>query len=337
MSKSRITIPVFVPHSGCPHSCIFCNQWKVSGCRGEPAAGDVDTAVNTYLSCAAGSVKHVEIAFFGGSFTGIDPARQRVLLERAVNHVRQGRVHAIRLSTRPDYIDRKALDLLKEYGVETVELGVQSFDEEVLAASERGHSAAHVFSAVSLLKEYGFRTGIQLMPGLLLDTRDKSVMSARTAVSLKPDDARIYPCVVLAGTGLEDLYRKGSYIPLTLEDAVETSALMFRLFHENNISVIRIGLHPVDTPESAVIAGPYHTALGFLVKSRYRRFLLDELFARSVLKAAGRGTVKLVIPSRFAEEYIGMKRTNIEYLKERYSLDRIECFIGDAESPCLDF
>lgn len=333
MPKSRITIPVFVPHAGCPHSCVFCNQWKVSGCHRESGPDDVDRAVSIYLSSAAASVKHVEIAFFGGSFTGIDQDTQRLLLSRAESYVRTGRVRSIRLSTRPDYINADSVDLLKEFSVETVELGVQSFDDEVLAASNRGHGAGDVFRAVSILKENGFRTGIQLMPGLPGDSREKSVKSAETAVSLKPDDARIYPCVVLAGTGLDKLYMNGLYKPLSIEDAVETSALIYRLFHENNINVIRIGLHPLDTPGTAVIAGPYHTAMGFLVKSRYRRFILDELFSKSSLPASDCKTVKLMIPAHCAEEFIGMKRANIEYLKEKYSLNRIEYRTWENEHP----
>ncbi len=335
MAKKQITIPVFVPHAGCRHSCVFCNQWRVSGSDRVSDAADIERIAETYLSTRTDSVTRVEIAFFGGSFTGIEPERQRRLLDAAESLIERGIAHSIRLSTRPDYIDSERLAMLKHYSVETVELGVQSLDAEVLAASGRGHTPEDVYRAVGLLKVYGFRTGIQLMPGLPSDTFEKSMNSAEKAVSLKPHDARIYPCVVLAGTELEQMYNEGRFNPLTLEQAIDISSRMYRMFHENSINVIRIGLHPVDAGNETVVAGPYHTSMGFLVKSRYRRDLLEELMVSSNLLHPGTRRIKLMIPTGFAEEYIGMKRENISYLKTKFYLDKLEYEIAPIPRPEL--
>ncbi|HPS58947.1 MAG TPA: radical SAM protein [Spirochaetota bacterium] len=330
MSKTRITIPVFVPHAGCRHACVFCNQWKVSGSSTESGVEDLNSTVTRYLSAVPETVRRVEIAFFGGSFTGIDMLKQARLLEAAESYVQKGLVHAIRLSTRPDYIDNEKLSLLKQFSVETVELGVQSFDDAVLRASGRGHTAADVYNAVDLLKKYAFRTGIQLMPGLPCDTREKSIYSADETVRLHPDDSRIYPCVVLAGTELEAMYGRGEFKPLDLEEAVDISAEMYRRLIENRINVIRIGLHPLENT-SAVIDGPYHTAMGFMVKSRYRRFMLDSLF--SGLEPGTGISIRIAIPFRFSEEYIGLRKCNIEYLKAKHSLHTLEYELRDIASP----
>ena len=330
MSKTRITIPVFVPHAGCRHACVFCNQWNVSGKKTRSGVEELNSTVSRYLSAVPETVSRVEIAFFGGSFTGIESSEQIRLLEAAQAFVKKGLVHAIRLSTRPDYIDSEKLSLLKMFSVETVELGVQSFDDDVLVAAGRGHKASHVYDAVSLLKKTGFRTGIQLMPGLPGDTEEKSLYSADETVKLQPDDTRIYPCVVLAGTALEAMYRRGDFIPLTLEQAVGLGAEMYKRFVDNGINVIRIGLHPLDNAE-AVIDGPYHTAMGFMVKSRYRRNILDFLFSCSGTGAGER--VQIMIPFRFSEEYIGLKKSNIEYLKMNYSLEAVEYQLWDRDYP----
>lgn len=332
MAKTQITIPVFVPHSGCRHSCVFCNQWKVSGSSGQPAVEDIEQTVKRYLSKVPPTVKRVEIAFFGGSFTGIEESKQQMFLRAAEGFVRMGLVHAIRLSTRPDCIDNEKLALLKEFSVETVELGVQSFDNSVLAAAGRGHTALDVYRAMELLKGCGFRTGIQLMPGLPGDTRGRSIYSADEAVRLMPDDARIYPCVVLAGTRLEAMYRSGEFTPLDLEEAVDISAQMYSRFTANGISVIRIGLHPLEN-SSSVIDGPYHTAMGFMVKSRYRRNVLDSLLAEH--KPGHGSVVNLAIPRSFCEEYIGLRRGNMDYLKSRYSLASIEYHAADTDRPFI--
>lgn len=336
MSKQQVTIPIFIPHQGCPNCCVFCNQWRVSSASQRPDPGSIKDTIALYLSRLSRSVEKVEAAFFGGSFTAIPMDEQRGYLSVIKPYLDDGVIHSIRISTRPDAVNMEILDLLSGYGVETVELGVQSFSNRVLELSGRGHSAEDVFRAMELLKQYRFRTGIQLMPGLPGDDPDTCIRSAETAVSLGADDARIYPVVVLKDTALEQMYLKGEYTPLTLEEAVEVSAEIYRIYSDNNVNVIRIGLHPVDLGSGTVIAGPYHTALGFLVKARYRRAILERLMrGQSSIADAGEG-VTLVIPSDCAEEYIGMKKGNIDYLKELFALKELKYSIRAVEKAFLE-
>ena len=336
MSKKQITIPIFIPHKGCPNCCVFCNQWRISSASQIPDPGSIRDTIALYLSRLRSSVDRVEAAFFGGSFTAIPMEEQRGYLSVIKPYIDDGIIHSIRISTRPDAVNVEILDLLSQYGVETVELGVQSFSNRVLELAGRGHSVEDVFRAMELLKKYRFRTGIQLMPGLPGDDFDASIRSAETAVSLGAHDARIYPVVVLKDTALEQMYLKGEYTPLTLEEAVAVCAEIYTIYNDNNVNVIRIGLHPVDMGSSTVVAGPYHTALGFLVKARYRRALLETLMrGQSSIAYAGEG-ITLVIPLDCAEEYIGMKKGNIDYLKELFALKELKYSIRAVEKPVLE-
>jgi len=336
MAKKQITIPVFIPHMGCPHRCIFCNQWRISSGNGSPGPGKIKDIIDLYLSRISPTVKKVELAFFGGSFTAIPAEEQNILLSAVKPYVDEGIIHSQRLSTRPDCIDREKLDLLAQYNVQTVELGVQSFNDQVLNYAERGHSSEDVYRAMELLGEYKFRTGIQLMPGLPGDSFSISRNSAAAAAALCPDDARIYPLVVLKGTRLEKMYHENKYKPLSIDEAVEISAEMYKIFAEKNINVIRIGLHPLEFHEETVVAGPYHTALGFLVKSRYRRDMLEEAVKSRKNVSACKDALSIVIPSLFAEEYIGMKKSNIEYIKSFFEVKRVEYHIRDVEKPFVE-
>ena len=301
MSKKQITIPIFIPHQGCPNCCVFCNQWRVSSSSDIPDAESIKKTIALYLSRLSGTVGRVEAAFFGGSFTAISQKDQEQYLAVIKPYIDDGVIHSIRVSTRPDSINENVLDLLKKYRVETVELGVQSFSNRVLQLSGRGHSAEDVFPAMKLLKGEGFRTGIQLMPGLPGDDPHISLESAETAVSLEPDEARIYPVVVLKDTALEQMYLRGEYKPLTMEEAAAVSSEMYRIFVSNNVKVIRIGLHPLEMGSSTVVAGPYHTAFGFLVKARYRRDLLENVIREECDAADKCDALNLVIPSECAE------------------------------------
>jgi len=338
MPKKRITIPVFIPHTGCPHCCVFCNQWRVTGSASQPDKESVAKTIDRYLSAVPPSVQKIELAFFGGSFTGIDRELQERYLSWIQPYIKKRAISSIRLSTRPDYIDETALSLLKRYHVETVELGVQSFDDEVLEASGRGHSSEDSVKAVNLLKKSGFRTGIQLLPGLPKDTPEKSIKSAEITQSLKPDDIRIYPAVVLKDTVLEEFYVSGNYTPMTIEETVQICSVMYGIFYENGINVIRMGLHPMDFTEgdNSVVAGPYHPAIGFMIKSRYRRRHLESIFETWQRNNSDVKTAALFLPEKNREEYIGMNRENIFYLKEKFFLTEIICKTSDKNEPSIE-
>jgi histone acetyltransferase (RNA polymerase elongator complex component) len=327
MAKQQLTIPIFIPHLGCPHRCIFCNQWHATAAPALPGPGQIDELIREFTPHIKKTVRRVELAFFGGSFTGISNDVQESFLAAAHRHLKAGAIQGIRLSTRPDYISRDTLGLLKKYDVSTIELGVQSLDERVLKASNRGHTVADVYTAVGLIKNYGFDFVIQLMPGLPYDTRETSLDSARRAAELMPSAVRIYPAVVLSGTPMEKLFKTGAYTPLALDAAVDLCKDMYLIFKSCGIPVIRMGLHPFSPGRThIVVAGPYHPSFGYLVKSRSRR---DELVVRinkylhSTSGKTGRN-IHVVIPENFKEEFIGDRKENIQYLKLFFNFYNID-------------
>jgi histone acetyltransferase (RNA polymerase elongator complex component) len=339
MAKNQVTIPLFVPHQGCPHQCAFCNQWTASGAKGIPFPQDIKSIIGEHLKHIRPGVSRVEAAFFGGSFTGMDFSTQERLLGAALPFLEKGLIQGIRLSTRPDYIDAERLDLLQLFHVDTVELGAQSFCDEVLAASRRGHNAGDIFRASRMIIERGMNLVIQLMPGLPQDTRERSLESAAAAIKTSPSAVRIYPTVVMRGTELERMHSCGQYSPLSMNEAIDTVKDMYSLFNGNHVKVIRMGLHPLAPgEEDSIISGPYHPAFGFLVKARLRR---DELVL-SVNKEtdAGRGaegtgvaSAVITIPRAAAEEYIGHRAENMDYLKKLFHFDSLRYRVEDIEEP----
>ncbi|MBP7736713.1 MAG: radical SAM protein [Spirochaetes bacterium] len=331
MGKHQITIPVFIPHLGCPHRCIFCDQWSTTPAEAEAGADIVDDTVLRYLPHVRKTVKRIELAFFGGSFTGIKKEIQESFLRRARHHLETGAIHGIRLSTRPDYISNESLALLEKYGVTTVEIGVQSLDDKVLSAASRGHSADDVFAAVECIKRNGFDFVIQLMAGLPGETRESALRTARSAAQAGPSAVRIYPAVVLKGTFLERLWASGEYSPLSMEDAVDLCKDLHRIFMDHDIPIIRTGLHPLGPGQSKnIVAGPYHPSFGFLVKSRVRRDLMAELISRYLVAntVPPHGRIHLVLPDKNTEEFVGSARDNINYLQKRFNLAGIRYSAG---------
>ncbi|HPV02525.1 MAG TPA: radical SAM protein [Clostridiales bacterium] len=319
MRKKHVIIPIFVPHRGCPNDCIFCNQKKISGQIEEMTPDKIHETVDAHLA-TAGEDAFVEIAFYGGSFTAIEMEQQEEFLRHAFSYVKAGKVSEIRVSTRPDRIDREILGLLKLYGVRTIELGVQSLDDDVLRASLRGHDSAVVFRAARLIKDAGFRLGIQIMTGLPGDTREKCLETARKVISMKPDLVRIYPVLVIKGTGLEKLMEKGEYMPQSLEEAVDLCAELLRLFEDNGINVIRVGLQPTENIRegsgSDVVAGPVHPAFRQLAQSRVSLKRIEEMIESQNLS----GAQELIIRTGNSNvsDVVGQKRSNIRALKDKY-------------------
>ena len=265
--KKRI-IPIFVPHRGCPHDCIFCNQKKITGVSTEVTSEDVRNIIEEYLPTIDNDAS-VEVAFFGGSFTAIDEDIQNDLLEVAKEYVEKGLIQDIRMSTRPDCISEDILNRLKEYKVSIIELGVQSMDKNVLIDSVRGHDTEEVIKSAKLIKESGIKLGLQMMVGLPSDTEKKCIATARKFIELKPDCVRIYPTLVVKDTGLEVLLNKGEYKPFTLEQSIQIVKKLLALFYVNNINVIRVGLQATEDIQvgKAVVDGPHHPAFRELAES----------------------------------------------------------------------
>lgn len=268
MSKNYYIIPIFVPHEGCPHDCVFCNQDRITGVKDKVTADTVYTIVDEHLKTIDKSNATVEISFFGGTFTGIRESKQRELLTVAKEYKDKGLINKIRMSTRPDYINDYILTYLKEYKVDIIELGVQSLDDKVLIKAGRGHSSNDVLKASELIKKYGMTLGHQIMPGLPGDTFEKDIESVKKSISMKPDICRLYPSLVIKDTPMEKMYNRGDYIPYTLEEAVDICKELYKMYNSNNINVIRIGLQPTDEIAEGkdVVAGPFHPAFRELVE-----------------------------------------------------------------------
>lgn len=268
MSKNYYIIPIFVPHEGCPHNCVFCNQDRITGAYDDVTASTVENTIYDYLKTIQNKNATIEVSFFGGTFTGIREEKQRELLNVAKEFKERQLIDKIRLSTRPDYINDYILTYLKEYGVNIIELGVQSLDEEVLIKSGRGHSVQDVLNASKLIKEYGFILGHQIMPGLPDDTFERDIITAKESIKMEPEICRIYPSLVIKDTPMEKMYKCHEYIPYSLDEAVNISKIIYDLYRKSKINVIRIGLQPTEsiTEGKDVVAGPFHPSFRELVE-----------------------------------------------------------------------
>lgn len=302
MKKGNISL--FIPHLGCPHKCSFCNQNTITGKQSQPSADDVRSAVETALKKKN---YDYEIAFFGGSFTAIDREYMLSLLKAAYDYVKDGRVNGIRISTRPDCIDEEVLDILKKYGVTSIELGAQSMDDEVLRANFRGHTAEDVENASRLIKSFGFELGLQMMTGLYLDTDEKAVQTAKKLIALSPDTIRIYPTVVLKNTYLAKLYEDELYKPQTVDDAANLCTKIVPMFEKAGIRVIRLGLHSSPELKKNMIAGAFHDSFGEIVKSRY---MLNK-----ILKYPP-ADYEIMVNSKSVSQLKGQQKRNIYFLME---------------------
>lgn len=314
-----LIIPIFVPNAGCPHDCCFCDQKKISGQSAMPTVEEIQKNVDGYLGIAKNYSK-VQIAFFGGSFTAISREIQEMYLKAVLPYIRNGVVNSIRLSTRPDYIDEETLLMLKKYGVETIEIGAQSMDDDVLLCSGRGHTAQDTARAAELISAYGFELGLQTMTGLPGASCESDLYTAKRIIELKPKLVRIYPTVVIRDTFLHKMYETGKYIPPTIDVTVDLCAKLMMMYRENNIKVIRMGLQATDgiSLGEDVIAGPYHPAFGQLVKSR---IAYEKLLKIAETQKGKIFTVS--VPESELSDYIGQKKYNIYKLKEQFGYEKV--------------
>ena len=306
-------VPFFISHRGCPHQCVFCDQVKIAGSGGEfPSASDILAKIAAYRD--SGKWRSVDVAFYGGTFTALSQAVQERLLRPLQPLIAAGEVGSVRVSTRPDAIDAQTALFLREMGVRTVELGVQSLADDVLALAGRGHTASDVELAGHVLRDAELSLGVQLMPGLPGDTPEKAMASLMRVMDLRPNFLRIYPTLVIAGTPLAELHANGSYRPLSIEAAVSLCKAMLHRAWQAGIPVIRMGLQPTEELErdGTVLGGPYHPAFRHLVEA--------ELCFDLLRKLAGclrRGSAVAVVcaPSRISA-VVGHRRGNVVRLEQ---------------------
>ena len=265
--KKHAIIPIFIPHIGCPCQCVFCNQHLITARTEIPTVESVAHTIDAHLSTLKGRNLSLEVAFYGGSFTGIPMESQNKYLELAYSYKQSGLIDKIHMSTRPDYITVEILDNLKKFDVDTIELGVQSFDDDVLSACKRGHTKGDIYAACNLIKEYGFELGIQLMVGLPGDNKLKALSSAKETAKIKPSLARLYPTVVLPETELAYMLKQHLYTPLREDEAVDITKEMYKILMTARIKIMRVGLKSTDliTPDTDLGSG-YHPAFRQLVE-----------------------------------------------------------------------
>ncbi len=324
--KKQYIIPIFVPHLGCLNDCIFCNQKSISGQKKNMTKEEAKKIIDDYLKNIKNEDAQIEIAFFGGSFTAIEVEKQEELLELAYEYVKNGQVESIRISTRPDSIDKETLKRLKKYKVKTIELGIQSANNYILKRSNRGHTFEDVKKASKLIRRYKFDLGHQMMVGLPESTKIDEINTAKALIKLRPKMVRIYPVLVIKNTKLEKEYKEGKYEPLPLVQAVETCKELVEMFVKKKIDVIRVGLQNTDeitNPEektSEVVAGPYHPAFRQLVESS---LWYDAIVARIKKLNVKVKEVEVTVNPADSNNVIGHKKENVIKLKDTYDVDLI--------------
>ncbi|MDY0225841.1 MAG: radical SAM protein [Desulfomicrobium apsheronum] len=305
-SQKRLRLlPVFLPFAGCPSRCVFCDQHAQTGLGGLRLEDALD-ALHERLSLESGPFG---LGFFGGTFTGLDLAWQKRFLELAARFAGPGGLVHLRVSTRPDRVDLQSLGRLREHGVSMIELGVQTFASPVLEASGRGYDGAVAERACAMVREAGLELGIQLLPGLPGHDAALWREDVRRTLALGPDVVRIYPCVVVRGTGLADMYLRGEYAPWSLETAVNESGRALLDFWKAGVRVIRLGLAGEPGLLERLLAGPWHPAFGNMARSLALRLFLEERLAGRT----GRVT-KIFLPLRLGGELWGHGRVNAEAL-----------------------
>ena len=318
------TLPFFLPHAGCTYRCSFCDQKSIASQSIMPTAEDVEKSISEYTDHLTPDEK-IQIGFFGGSFTGLDYEVQHAYLHAAMRH--EDHLLGIRISTRPDMLDDKTLELLQKHQVRTVELGAQSLNNQVLRKNLRGHSAEDVIQGVASLKRWGFRVGIQTLPGLPLDTFENTIRTAEEVIQLEPDEVRIYPAVVFKRTLLAKWYLEGSYEPLTLNEAIEWCRCLEDKYETAKIPVIKMGLHASDTisGDEGVVAGPWHPAFRELVDdaSMLNRvcIILDRFLADT---ETAQCHLKLLVPNELWNRVVGHKKENLKRLQALYPALELE-------------
>jgi histone acetyltransferase (RNA polymerase elongator complex component) len=323
----KYNLPIFIPHRGCPHDCIFCSQKKITGVDTEVTADEVRGLIERFLSTVDTENASVEVAFFGGSFTGLDLSTQEEFLSVAAEFYPQ--ISGIRLSTRPDYINEGVLELLKKYGVTTIELGVQSSDGEVLKMNARGHDFESVIRASKMIKDSGIALGHQMMLGMYGSNPEKDRKTVSDIIELKPACVRIYPVITLKGTKLEGYYNSRRYKPYTIDEAAMLAKEALVNFEKEGIEVIRIGLHSSEelNGNETVVAGPYHPAFGELVESLVYRDKIEEYLLKN-----GQSNDVIVYPCKASDvsKAVGHKKMNKIYFKEKYGA-KLKVLPGDMK------
>jgi len=307
--------------------CSFCNQHIISGAQKAPSPEEVKEICRSALGYSSDHSES-EIAFFGGSFTAIPEDYRNSLLECVQEFIGADGFKGIRISTRPDCINEKILDDLKRYNVTSIELGCQSMSDEVLKMNDRGHDSKCIRRSAFMIKQYGFELGLQMMTGLYGSSPETDIYTAEEIIKLRPDTVRIYPVVILRGTKLAEYFEDGSYEVCSLDDMVGLCSTLIRRFEQENIRIIKCGLHSSETVEEDMTGGYYHPAFRELCESRIFRNILEE-----ALENTDEKELQITVGSRYFSKAIGQKRSNADHFRsEGFDLKFVpDSSLGDRE------
>ncbi len=325
-------IPIFLPHAGCPHQCIFCNQTSITGApRDIQSIEKVENKIHEFLKYKRADRRPAQVAFYGGNFLGLEKEYIKRILNVSIKFVKNKDIDTIRFSTRPDTIDPDRIDIIKDYPVSTIEIGAQSMDDRVLAEVKRGHLASDTQKAAALLKERHYKMGIQMMVGLPGEDEDSSLSTGHRIGELEPDFVRIYPTIVLKDSLLAKWYQTGKYRPWSLERSISQVKRLYLFFKKKGIRVIRMGLQAANDLDSggAILAGPYHPAFGHMVHSA---IFLDMAVAAMEADKTPRDTVMFKVHPRSISKMRGLKNKNVDLLKKRFHIKSIQ-IIPDSSMP----
>lgn len=321
--EKHYTIPVFIPHKGCRNECVFCNQRKISGIVNVPTPDEVDRIIVEHLEYVKDKKdeSNVEVAFFGGSFTGLNINEQIEYLKVANSYKENGKIDGIRISTRPDYIKPVVLNILKKYGVTTIELGVQSMDNTVLQVAKRGHLNTDTIRASRLIKIWGFNLGHQIMIGLPKSTEKIECDTMDAVIKMQPKELRIYPVYVLENSELYDMYQKGIYKALSVYEAVDRVVSIINICKKTNIKIIRLGLQSTDeiTQNSSNIYGPVCDNFAEYVMAKLVREKIENIIIEKKLEKCG--TINFDVDKKYTSIVIGPKKINKEYFEKKYNIN----------------
>ena len=334
MSKKNYIVSLFIPHLGCPNDCIFCNQRKITNYIEVVKKDEIRNEIRNQLANFPNkSQEDIQIAFYGGSFTGIEETAMIDYLKIANEFIEDGKVRSIRLSTRPDYIDEHILKILKEYNVETIELGVQSMVDSILDANLRCHDSNCVRIATKLIKSFGFELGLQMMTGLYKSTSDMDLYTADELIKLQPDFVRIYPTLVIKNTLLENYTQTNKYTPQSLDESVDNSTKIYLKFIEANIPVIRLGLLNTDNIKDGkdVVAGAIHPNYRQLVEDNLYRKVVDYVLENRKIQS-----LEIHVKPNILNNFVGFNKENKLYFTKKYGLKNIKFCNSDNNYFILD-
>ena len=333
MVERPLIIPLFIPHMGCPHRCVFCDQRAITGSAGRiPSPDQIRTEVERYLKFSRKRPSTIQISFFGGNFLGLEQKVMLQLLDTAAAFVDNGAVDSLRFSTRPDTICQERLADIARFPVKTVEIGVQSMNDSVLDACMRGHTAAETITAATLIKDAGYQLGLQMMVGLPGDDDDGAMATAYQLARLDPDFVRIYPTLVLSGSPLARMFRADSYHPMTMDACITLVARLYRFFKKKGISVVRMGLQASDglADPTELLAGPYHPAFGHLV---HGEIVLDAIRTALVGMDILPNKLSIRIHPTMVSRVQGLNKRNLYYLRQCHGFKEISLVQDDKINP----